>query len=126
MTLYDTEKGMNTIKEYTEAIRYMRDSGFITRKKWEELKFRMLNATGAKELEALYAEAKGTKPQKPFEAKNKNRNARTVICVETGEVFNSIKAAAESNGVIHQRIWDTCNGKSPSVNGLHFEYLEGK
>lgn len=124
--IWDTERGMNTIKEYTEAIRYMRDSGFITRKKWEELKFRMLNAKDAKELESIYAEAKGTKPQKPFEAKSKGRNARMVICIETGEVFASIKAAAERNGVIHQRIWDALNGKSSNVNGRHFEYLEGK
>ena len=46
---------------------------------------------------------------------------RKVICIETGEVFPSIKKACESVG-IKKGIGDCCRGKQHTAGGYHWQY----
>lgn len=50
--------------------------------------------------------------------------SRKVVCVETGEVFDSIKEAAESKGLKLPLIWKCCNGKQKTTGGYHWKYEE--
>lgn len=51
--------------------------------------------------------------------------SRPVICQDTGEVFPSIKAAAQSLGVSKQGVLHCCQGKQKATrNKLHFNFLE--
>ena len=56
--------------------------------------------------------------------KLKRRDARRVVCLETGEVFESEKAAAESVGSEASSIRACVDGKVMTVRGLHWA-LEG-
>lgn len=49
---------------------------------------------------------------------------KRVVCVETGEVFESITAAADSNGLHVQLIWKCCNGKQKTTGGFHWIYAD--
>lgn len=52
------------------------------------------------------------------------RRARPVRCIETGEVFKTLTAAAEFVGVKNTRdISDVCRGLTKSIRGYHFEYV---
>ena len=52
--------------------------------------------------------------------KTKKYWERPVRCVETGQVFSSIKACSERIGISHKSIWNAINSKKPRL-GLHFE-----
>lgn len=56
--------------------------------------------------------------------KLKRREARRVVCLETGEVFESEKAAAESVGASAHSVRACVDGKVMTVQGLHWA-LEG-
>ena len=56
--------------------------------------------------------------------KLKRRDARRVVCLETGEAFESEKAAAESMGASAHSIRSCVDGKVMTVQGLHWA-LEG-
>lgn len=49
---------------------------------------------------------------------------RKVRCVETGEIFNSIKEAAKGDKSIAINICSCCRGKKLSYKGLHWQYAE--
>ena len=51
-------------------------------------------------------------------------NTRSVVCVETGEVFGSIKAAADTKGLQLPLIWKCCNGRQQTTGGYHWKYEE--
>lgn len=59
-----------------------------------------------------------------LEARQKLReiNQKRVICVETGEIFESIKAAALFAGVRNTAISNNLAGRSQRCNGYHFVY----
>ena len=46
-----------------------------------------------------------------------------VRCVETGEVFGSIRRAAALLDIPRQKIADQMRGKIPEVDGFHFELV---
>ena len=48
---------------------------------------------------------------------------RTVKCVTTGKIYNSIKEAAEELGLYHSNIVACCNGRRATCGGLEWEYL---
>ncbi len=52
---------------------------------------------------------------------NKGRGKK-VVCVETNEVFDSIKEAAEKNNLQKPLIWKCCNGKQQTTGGYHWQY----
>lgn len=56
---------------------------------------------------------------------NKGRG-RKVVCVETGEVFDSIKEAADKYGLQVPLIWKCCNGKQKTTGGYHWNYKEAE
>lgn len=48
-----------------------------------------------------------------------NERRRAVVCIETGEVFNTIKEAEET---LHLHIKSVLNGTSSHAGGYHFKY----
>lgn len=56
--------------------------------------------------------------------KNSCSIKREVICVETGEVFDSIKDACNKYGLQISLIWKCCNGKQQTTGGYHWRYKE--
>jgi len=60
------------------------------------------------------------------EGRKRNGNAKPVICIETGEVYNSVIDAAEANGIFPQNMSRHLRGKEDgykSLHGKHFVYL---
>ena len=51
---------------------------------------------------------------------------RKVLCVETGETFPSIKAAAEFYNLKRPNISAVLNGDSKTCGGFHWEYVDGQ
>lgn len=71
------------------------------------------------------------KRKETFRLKKLNGYTRTnahcrkrVVCIETGEVFESVKSAGESLGVNPSNISAILKGRQKSVKGLHFKYWE--
>ena len=52
------------------------------------------------------------------------KNRKCVRCIETGEVFESIKMAAERYAIGSGEISSVCNGKRNTAAGLHWLFLE--
>ena len=52
------------------------------------------------------------------------KSSRRVICVETGQVFNSIKEASESMDIGRASISACLAGRNKTSGGYHFKYLE--
>ena len=50
---------------------------------------------------------------------------REVMCVETGEKFESISAAARSKNLNVQNLFSACKGRYHTCGGLHWEYVNG-
>lgn len=53
-----------------------------------------------------------------------NPMAKSVICIETGEVFSTVNAAAESIGLCHQGICRQIRGINKTAGGFHWRYFE--
>ena len=53
----------------------------------------------------------------------KARFQKPIICIETGETFESVKSAAIKAGVNHSSISQVLNGKTKTAGGYHWEYL---
>ena len=45
---------------------------------------------------------------------------RPVLCVETGQLFSSIRECSEHLGISHKSIWNAINSGKPR-HGLHFK-----
>lgn len=52
-----------------------------------------------------------------------SKNAKAVICIDTGEIFTSAIDAADYMGVHYSAISSTCLGKMKTCKGMHFCYL---
>ena len=48
---------------------------------------------------------------------------RRIVCVETGEMFESIKSAADNYKLQSSLIWKCCNGRQRTTGGFHWEYV---
>ena len=46
-----------------------------------------------------------------------------VVCVETGEIFSSIRQASKSSNVDFSNIAKCCKGKLNTAGGYHWQYL---
>lgn len=53
-----------------------------------------------------------------------HKRAKKVICIETGEVFDTTSQAADVYGVSRGMITMCCKGERKSVKGKHFKYYE--
>lgn len=49
---------------------------------------------------------------------------RSVLCVDTGVMYSSIKAAAEATGCHKSCIQEVCAERRNKTRGLHFKYVE--
>lgn len=47
---------------------------------------------------------------------------KKVLCIETGEIFNSVNEAADFAGVFHSSVSRVLKGKIKTTNGYHFAY----
>lgn len=56
--------------------------------------------------------------------KKPTSTAKPVICVETGQIFPSIKATADAFKFTPQSISAVLNGKGMTAGGYHFEYVD--
>lgn len=54
----------------------------------------------------------------------KKRKTKAVMCVETGEIFDSIKEAAEKTGFNELSIRKCCTNQNITNKGLHWQYLD--
>lgn len=54
----------------------------------------------------------------------RNHKSRAVKCINTGEVFESMRIAAQAKGVLQPKIWKCCNGEASHTHGLRWEYEE--
>ena len=59
-----------------------------------------------------------------FNTLNADRHTRKVLCVETKEVFNSIKEASEKYGLWTTLIFKCCKGTQKTTGGYHWEYAD--
>lgn len=57
-----------------------------------------------------------------YDVLQNKHHSRKVVCVETGEVFGSIKEAADKCGLQLPLIWKCCNGRQQTTGGFHWEY----
>ena len=53
-----------------------------------------------------------------------NHRARKVLCVDTGEVFDTIKAAGEYINVSPKNIIHVCAGRMKTSGGYHWKYVD--
>ena len=67
---------------------------------------------------------KGKPLSKEHVAKIAEANKKTVICIETGELFNSVKEAAEYAKVNQSHLSNVLCGRSNTAGGYHWEYYE--
>ena len=67
---------------------------------------------------------KGKPLSKEHVAKIAEANKKTVICIETGELFNSVKEAAEYAKVNQSHLSNVLCGRSNTAGGYHWEYIE--
>ena len=49
---------------------------------------------------------------------------KKVLCVETGEVFESVKIAAEKKNISHNVVSACCNGRQKTAGGYHWEFMD--
>ena len=54
----------------------------------------------------------------------KNHKSTAVICLNTGEVFETQSAAAQAKGVLQSKISLCCKGKSKHTHGYRWSYLD--
>lgn len=74
------------------------------------------------------ARVKMSKAKKGVYTDGNHPRARKVICVETGEVFDTIKEAAQKHGLSPQKISLVCIGTygRNTTGGLHWKYAENR
>lgn len=62
-----------------------------------------------------------------FTGKDHHR-ARKVLCVESGEVFDTVKEAEEKNGIAHGKISAVCNKEygRRTAGGYHWQWVTNK
>jgi group I intron endonuclease len=53
-----------------------------------------------------------------------NPNARTIVNINTGEIFDTLKQASAAYNISTKSISNCCNGKSDSVKGYQWKYYE--
>lgn len=55
---------------------------------------------------------------------SRNHMSTAVRCINTGEVFESQRMAAETKGVLQSKISLCCQGKASHVHGFKWEYVD--
>lgn len=55
--------------------------------------------------------------------KNRKDQSKKVLCVETGEIFESMAEAERKTGVNNHHISEVCRGKLKTTGGYHWKWL---
>ena len=55
----------------------------------------------------------------------KHLQTKPVRCIDTGEVFESVTAAAERYGTSSSHVTSVCRGRRPRAGGVRWEYAGG-
>lgn len=50
-------------------------------------------------------------------------NRKKVLCIETGEIFESMGDAERKTGISNSHISQVCNGKLKTTGGYHWKYV---
>ena len=53
----------------------------------------------------------------------KPKTKKSVICINTGQLFESLRKAGEEYQISHSNISECCNGLKDNINGYRFEFL---
>ena len=53
----------------------------------------------------------------------KNPQAKSLICLDTGEIYECIQEASSKTGIHYKQISRCCNGKIEKAGGLKFQFL---
>lgn len=56
--------------------------------------------------------------------KGNNNKGKTVLCIETGQIFKSAREAGRSIGKSHTMIASVCRGERELAYGLHWKYIK--
>ena len=56
--------------------------------------------------------------------KNHKSQLKAVMNTDTGDVYESAKAASQATGISRSNIRNNCNGRSKSAGGFHWKYVE--
>ena len=56
--------------------------------------------------------------------KGAKKMAKKVLCVETGEIYESTRDAERKTGICHNNICQVCNGDRKTAKGFHWEYVK--
>lgn len=109
---YSGEKSVHYGKKHSEERR---------QKQSERQKVSMLG-----ESNPMYGKKHKDETRKLFsqQRKGNTNSAKKVVCINTGEIFNSAKEAAQYFGLVHGSITRVCRGERPSIKGYKFEYVE--
>ena len=67
-------------------------------------------------------ENKHHSPSKENRRKTSERSSVSVLCVETGEIFKSIRAACNKYDINPANLCNCCKGKKKTANGYHWKY----
>lgn len=62
--------------------------------------------------------------EKDYPLKKRQDTRKKVICVETGEIFNSIKEASNGSKSASVNICNCCKNKKKSYKGKHYQYVD--
>ena len=52
------------------------------------------------------------------------KKAKKVLCIDTGEIFNSLSAASRTKNTAISYISQCCRGKQRTAGGYHWEYVD--
>jgi hypothetical protein len=92
----------------------------LTRSGW-------FSTTRFKSVEAVYAHKENNKKSAAKATKTKNsgagnHNATAILCVDTGIVYATQRAAADATGALQAKISEVCNGKRNKAGGYRWEF----
>lgn len=59
-----------------------------------------------------------------FDVLSRKKHTRKVICVETGEVFGSLKEVTQTTGIDYRHIPDCCKGRRERTGGFRWRYAD--
>jgi hypothetical protein len=98
-------------------------NGFHGHKHSEEVKSKISERSKGNKYAVGSKSRSGQKNSKEHTEALVESRQRKVMCVETGEVFKSGRAAAEKLGLKRSKICLVCQGKRKSTGGLRFIYI---
>lgn len=83
------------------------------------------------EHKAKLSEAKKGKSHGPLPAETRKKisashKKKKILCIDTGEVYESIQSCARQTGIDASLICAVCKGRHSHTKGLHFKYYDGK